>query len=172
MPNRVNSLLVADYKKTWSETKALVAVGYPGLPVKKVDALRGELAKRGVRIKFVRNILAAIAFKEMGHPDLSPICVGQTAFAWSEDPVSLARFFVEYQKEHPELKVHGALVEATVVPASGIQSLADSPTKQELKSILSGQALSAGRRLSGQFLAAGSKVAGQIKKMADKEDAA
>jgi large subunit ribosomal protein L10 len=169
MPNRVNQLLVKQYMKAFEDKSSLISIGYEGLSVESTNAMRNTMVERGYGLLFVKNRIANIAFKEMGRPDISAMCEGQTAFADSEDPVSLARFLVDFRKEHKEIKIHGALVENTVVNEAGVIDLSKSPTKAELKGMISGQALSPGAKVSGALLGAGAMLASQIKKLADGE---
>ncbi len=170
MPNKVNQLQVAEYKKAFKSVGFVIAVGYPKMTVQSMNDLRGKLAGMGAKMLFVRNRLAAIAMKELGHGDVLPICKEQTAFIWGEDPVSTARFLVDFKKEHAEMLLHGALLEKEVLDSKQVVELSKSPTKEELKSIISGQILSLGGKLSAQMLAAGGLVASQIKKIGEGED--
>lgn len=170
MPNRVNELQVKQYKEVLKDASFVIAVGYPKMDVKGMDALRGKLAKANAKMLFVRNRLAAIACRDLGLGEVKSICVGQTAFVWGEDPVSVARFLVDFKKERAELLLHGALLEKETLDSKQVIELSKSPTKEELKSIISGQILSMGGKLSAQLLGAGGLVASQIKKIADKEN--
>ena len=172
MPNRVNTLQVETYKKAFKDAGFIIAVGYPKLNVQGIDELRGKLAAIGGKMLFVRNRLADIAMRELGHGAVKNICKEQTAFVWGEDPVSVVRFLVDFKKGRQELLLHGALVEQSVLDSSQVAELAKSPTKQELKSIISGQILHPGGGLSAQFLSGGARVAGQIKKRAEEGDEA
>lgn len=174
MPNRINVLQVEQYKRAFKDAGFVIAVGYPKLNVKGIDELRGKLEGMGAKMLFVRNRLANIAMKELGHGEVKDICKEQTAFVWGEDPVSVARFLVDFKKEHAELLLHGALLEKAVLDSKQVIDLSKSPTKEELKSIISGQIISMGGKLSAQLLAGGGAIASQIEKIAEKgeEDAA
>ncbi len=169
MPNKVNQLQVAQYKKAFKSAGFVIAIGYPKLTVQAMDELRGKLAGLGGTMLFVRNRLAVIAMKELGHGDVKPICQEQTAFVWGEDPVSTARFLVDFKKEHAELNIHGALLEQEILDSQQVVDLSKSPTKEELKSIISGQIIAMGGKLSAQMLAAGGLVASQIKKIGEEK---
>ncbi|MDR1534840.1 MAG: 50S ribosomal protein L10 [Planctomycetota bacterium] len=169
MPNRVNRLQVEAYKKRLGEAGFILAVGYPKLNVKGMDDLRGRLAGLGAKMLFVRNRLVNIALRELGQGEALGICQGQTAFVWGEDPVAMARFLVDFKKERPELQLHGALLENSLLDSAGVLELSKSPTKGELKSIISGQALSRGGNLSSCLLATGARLASQIKNRAEPE---
>jgi large subunit ribosomal protein L10 len=165
----VNKLQVEVYKKRFKDASFLISVGYPKLNVKGMDDLRGRLAAQGGNILFIRNRLAVIAVKELGLGDAKAICHEQTAFVWGEDPVSTARFLVDFKKEHAELLIHGALLDQESLGGEAVIALSKSPTREELKSIISGQALAMGGRLSAQFIAAGGLLASQVEKLASEE---
>ncbi len=169
MPNKINLLQVGQYKKLLKDASFVIAVGYPKLNVAGIDALRGKLAGMNASMLFVRNRLVNIAMKELGHGEVKEICKEQTAFVWGEDPVSVARFLVDFKKEHPELLLHGALLEKAILDSAQVVELSKSPTKEELKSIISGQILAMGGKLSAQLLSGGGLVASQIEKIATPE---
>jgi large subunit ribosomal protein L10 len=171
MPNRVNQLLVKQYKEAFKGAKAVVSIGYPGMGVNDVHAMRGKLGAAGCAMHFVRNRIVCKAFEEMGLPDVKGLCAEQTAFVLGEDVVSLARLLVDMQKEYKALKLHGALVDGSVVKgAAGVVDVSKSPTKEELKSIISGQMLQPARNVSGAALSVGAKLASQIKRIAEKDE--
>ncbi len=107
MPNKINILQVAQYKKLLKDVSFVIAVGYPKMNVAGIDELRTKLEAMNATMLFVRNRLANIAMKELGHGEVKDICKEQTAFVWGEDPVSVARFLVDFKKEHAELLLHG-----------------------------------------------------------------
>ncbi len=172
MPNRVNQLLVESYKERFQDAENLVAVGYEGLDIENTNDLRARLAAQDIRMLFIKNRLVEIAFRELGRPSVKDICQGQTAFATSEDPVALARFLMEYKKEHDQLRIHGALVEGTLLDTDQVTDLSKSPTKEELKGQISGQALAPGANVSGALIGIGRTLAGQIKQISENEEEA
>ncbi len=164
MPNRVNQLLLKEYLNRFDGVQSVVSVGYEGLPVSSQGKLRDELAAKDIRLTFVKNRLVNIAFKEMGLPEVKDICSGQTAFAYGEDPVAIARYLVDFAKSNAEtFKIHGGMVESTILDEAGVTELSKSPTKEELKSIIVGQALGPGSAVAGALNGPASTIAGQIK---------
>lgn len=171
MPSLLNELLVKEYKDRFADSSNLISVGYERMNIKSTNALRAQLEERKTALRFVKNRLICIAFKELEKPDIKPLCIGQTALIETgEDPVSMARFLVDFAKEHPELTFHGAIVENTVIDSKGVITLSKSPTKEELKGQISGQVLNPGATLSGALIGTGSLIASQIKSMIDKEE--
>lgn len=163
MPNRINQLLLEEYKSRFEGLQNAISIGYEKLPMKKQGQMRDEMSAKGIKFCFVKNRLANIAFKELGLPEISGICSGQTGLAYGEDPVAIARYVMDFAKANPEVKVHGAMVESTVLDAAGVKALSTSPTKEELKSRLVGQFLSAGGNVAGALMGPASTIAGQIK---------
>ena len=168
MPNRVNQLLLKQYTDAYQSVGSFISVGYEGMNVKATNLLRTRLAERNVRLLFVKNRIVQRAFREMSRPDVAPICIGQSAFVDSEDPVGLARLLVDFQREHKELKIHGAVVEEQVLDEKGVLDLSRSPTKEELKGMIVSQALGPGGRVAGALLGPARTIAGQIKKLVEK----
>ncbi len=170
MPNKVNILQVEQYKQTFKDADFVIAVGYPKMNVAGIDEMRSKLEAAGCQMMFVRNRLANIAMKELGKGEVLEICKEQTAFVWGEDPVSTARFLVDFKKEHKEVVIHGAMVESQILNSDQVTVLSKSPTKEELKSIISGQILAMGGKLSAILLSGGGLVASQIEKIAKKDE--
>ena len=163
MPNRINQLLLEEYKSRFEGLQNAITIGYEKLPMKKQGQMRTEMAAKGIKFCFVKNRLANIAFKELGLPEITGICSGQTGLAFGEDPVAIARYIVAFAKENPEVKIHGGMVESTVLNTAGVNSLSTSPTKEELKSQLVGQILSAGGNVVAAAMGPARTIAGQIK---------
>lgn len=172
MPNRINELLVQQYKKTFANVPSVVSIGYPKMDVHKTHALRNALAAQGYELLFVKNRIANIAFKEMGvEGGIMGMVNGQSAFAFGgEDPVALARLLVQFQKEHPELVLHGALIDGVVVGPEGAQLLAKSASKPELQSQISGQLTATARAIASAVLAPANQIASQIKTLIENKE--
>lgn len=163
MPNRVNQLLVRDYKKRFDGVMNFVSVGYEGMNYADQGTMRNQIAAAGFDFFFVKNRLADLALRELGRPSVRGICSGQTAFAYGEDPVAIARFFVEFRKKNEALKIHGAVVEDTILDENAVVALSKSPSKEELKGQIAGQALSPGSKLAGALMGPARTIAGQLK---------
>lgn len=167
MPNRVNQLLLKDYTNRFKGVESLVSIGYEGMTVADQVKMRDELAAKEISLTFVKNRIANIAFKELELPEVKSICCNQTAFACGEDPVAIARFMVDFAKANDTLKLHGAMVEGTILDEAGVKDLAKSPTKDELKAQIVGQALGPGSQLAGALMGPASTIAGQLKTRID-----
>ncbi len=172
MPSRINQLLIEQYKKTFRGVDAIVSVGYPKMDVVNTHALRNKLAAGGAKLMFMKNRLADLALKELGvAAGAKAMTSGQSAFAFGgEDPVALARVLVDFQKEHPELQLHGAMIDGAVVGPEGAKELAKSPTKPELQARISGQLTAPARALASAVLAPANQIAAQIKTLVENKE--
>ena len=74
MPNKINLLQVEQYKRLLKDIPFVIAVGYPKLNVAGIDELRTKLDGMNAKMLFVRNRLANIAMKELGHGEVKEIC--------------------------------------------------------------------------------------------------
>lgn len=163
MPSRINELMIKEYKHCYQDVSNIISVGYEGLDVMTTNLFRTRLAERNISLAFVKNRIVNLAFKELGRPEVGAICQGQTAFAVAEDLVSMARFLVDFRKEHKQLKIHGGLLEEQLFDTEGVVTIAKSPNKDELRSIISGQTLALGGKVVSALLGPAHTLAGQIK---------
>jgi len=172
MPSRINELLLAQYKKAFRGAGGIVSIGYEKMGVAVTHELRGKLAAQGYRLLFVKNRIARLALKELGAGgDTGLLTDRQSAFAWGgDDPVSLARLLVDFQKRHPELVLHGAWVDGVAVGAAGAKDLSESPTRPELQSRLSGQIMEPGRAVASAIGAPAALLAAQIKTLVENRE--
>jgi large subunit ribosomal protein L10 len=172
MPNRVNKLLVKEYQARFKGVADLVLIGYEGLEVNAQCQMRDAFADKGVSFCFVKNRLVNIAFKELGLSEVKSLCFGQTAFVYGKDPVAIARQLADFSKTSDKLKIHGALVENTLIDAEGVKALAKSPTKEELKAQIVGQALAPGRNIAAAITSPASNIAGAVRSLIGRLEAA
>lgn len=163
MPNLVNQLLLKEYKARFEGVQNVVSVGYEGIDVAEQGKMRDELIEAGIEFLFVKNRVVNIAFKELGLPEVIGICSGQTAFAFGEDPVAIARYMTAQKKANENFKIHGAMVESTILGEAEVVALSKSPNKEELKAIIVGQALAPASNIAGAINGPANTIAGQVK---------
>ncbi len=170
MPNLVNNLLVKHYLERFKNCRNFIAVGYEGLDAKATTAFRAQLAAKKMRMTFVRNRLFRLAVRQLGRPDVKPIFHGQTAVVEGDDPIAVARFLAEFQKENKALKIHGALLDNALLEAPAAAELAKCPSQAELRAMIVGQILSPAGLVVGALLAPGRRLAGIAQAQAEKEE--
>lgn len=116
-----------------SQAQGVVLTDYRGISVNKMSDLRRQLREAGVELKVVKNTLAKRAADELGITGLEQYLEGPTALAYSlTDPVAPAKHVSEFIKAKKILEIKAGLVEGKVISASGVQALADLPSREVL----------------------------------------
>src|SRR5688572_14150848 len=70
MPSRINTAMVAEYKKKLGASPDFVAVDTKGLSVLQFTELRKLAREKGVQVLVVKTSLAVIALKDAAPPEL------------------------------------------------------------------------------------------------------
>jgi large subunit ribosomal protein L10 len=111
---------------------SLVAAEYSGLTVGQITALRKSARNAGVYMRVVRNTLARRALEGTQFACMQEKLVGPLLLAFSnEDPGAAARLIRDFVKTNDKLKVMALAIDNQLLPASGLNSLANLPTRDE-----------------------------------------
>ena len=70
---------------------------YRGLNVNQLDELREKMRETG-NVKVTKNRITKLALKETTHSDAENLFSGPTAIALSQDPITIAKILVKFQK--------------------------------------------------------------------------
>ena len=76
MPNRVNQLLLAEYKQRFGETDGFIAVGYETMDANTTAAFRATLDEKGIKLKpehLGATLLAMADLDPLDYGKASPI---------------------------------------------------------------------------------------------------
>lgn len=140
MPTQQKIASVAELKELIAQASALYFVDFTKVGANDINSIRRRLGEIGVRMKVVKNRLAARALTEGGVPAaIEDILVGPTSVVFAgEDPVAPARVLKDIQRRLADLRVKGAFLEGTVYPAAQFDFLAALPTKADLRAELTG----------------------------------
>lgn len=119
--------LTADYK----DKKNLVVANYKGINAHQSNAFRRELREKNIKVKVVKNSLAAITFKELGVSALGQMLKAPTVVASNDDdPVVLAKALKKCSKEIPGFKIVGGWVDGALMSFENIDTLASIPSRE------------------------------------------
>ena len=125
--------IVNEMIEKFKEASAGVFVDYRGLTVEEDTELRRKFREAGVEYKVVKNTLTSRAAKEVGLEALDPILNGPTALAMSVDnPVAPAKIIAEFAKKHEALEVKAGFMDGAVMSVAEVNTLAATPTREEL----------------------------------------
>ena len=140
--------LVAELHQDFEDSTLVVVTRQLGLTVAEVSELRKQLRNAGCKFKVTKNRLAKIALKETKFEPLESVFTGPTAIAISKDPVAAAKVAVEFAKGNDKLTIVGGALDADMLDANDVQSLASLPSLDELRG-----------KIVGLLQAPGTKVA-------------
>ncbi|SDB23644.1 50S ribosomal protein L10 [Eubacterium oxidoreducens] len=131
--------IVDEISECIKDAQSVVLVDACGLTVAQDTVLRKELREAGVTYKVYKNTLMKRAFEGTDCEKLVDSLVGPTAIAVSkEDATAPARILAKFAKTAENLELKSGVVEGEFYDATGIQTIASIPSRDELLSKLLG----------------------------------
>ena len=131
--------IVDEIKGHIAGAQSAVLVDYRGLTVEQDTKLRKALREAGVVYKVYKNTLLKRAFEGTDFAQLNGELEGPTAVAIGlEDATAPARIISEFAKTAPALEIKAGVVEGTYYDATGMQAIANIPSREVLISRLLG----------------------------------
>ena len=115
------------------KAELIIVADYRGLDVAGVTDLRRRLKTEACSYRVVKNTLTRLACRKIGLDALEPYLEGPTAIAYtSADPVSAARVFLEFSRQHEALSVKGGLLSGHSLDSAQIKELGEIPPREIL----------------------------------------
>ncbi len=141
MPAERKISLVADIKKDIERAEVVIGTDHSQLGVSEFQALRRAMMPAEVRVRVVKNSLAALAAKEAGRPEIAEILKGPTTLTFGfGDPIAPARQLMAHLNASSlELPIHGGWMDGKVLTALEIVELAKIPSKEDLLAAIIGK---------------------------------
>ncbi len=125
--------IVADLVEKMKAASAGVIVNYSGITVEDDTAMRAELRKANVSYSVIKNTMIKRACDEVGYQALNEVLEGMTAIAVSsEDPVAPAKILKKYADKIETFELKGGFVDGEILDKSGLDTLAQTPSKEVL----------------------------------------
>ncbi len=119
--------LISDYKGV----NNFIVVSFKGVNTQQANVLRRDLSENDIKLRVVKNSLAAIALKEAGVPALGQMLEGPSAITASDnDPVILIKVLTKWSKEISALKIVGGLIDGEMLSLDDIKTLSAIPSRQ------------------------------------------
>jgi large subunit ribosomal protein L10 len=119
--------LISDYKGV----NNFIVVSFRGINTQQANTLRRGLSEKDIKLKVVKNSLAAIAFNEVGIPALGQMLEGPSAITVSDnDPVILTKVLTKWSREISGLKIVGGLIDGEMLSLDDIKALSTIPSRQ------------------------------------------
>jgi large subunit ribosomal protein L10 len=125
--------LIDDYEKGMAAAPHAFLLGYKGITVPQVTALRDKVRDSGGHYEVVKNTLALRAIDGKALAELKEHFVGPTAVVYSmTDPVALAKALTDFAKDVPAVQFKAGLVESRSIAANQIKDIASLPSREQL----------------------------------------
>ena len=140
MSRIVNDVLISGLAQEMAGADSCVVVGPRGLTVKEVQDLRTRLRESNIKMRVVKNKLAALSLKDTEMAGVGALLDGPSAILYGGDGATVISKIIveEVKKAKKKLVIHGGYSEGEVLDASGIDSLSKAPTRDEALSMLMG----------------------------------
>lgn len=134
------TLLIDDLLKRMNGSPFLFIVDYSGLTVPGWEELRKRLRANGSEIHVTKNNLVRKAAEKAGYPEkIGDALVGQTAVVTGDSEVcAVAKVLKTFAKEFEKPKLRAGVLDGALLTPEAINSLADLPSKEVLRSQLLG----------------------------------
>ena len=135
MDRSQKEIAVKELEEIFDGAGSVVMAAYSGMTVAEMTELRAKLRERGATIRVVKNRLAKIALKGKPFEAAAEKFTGPVAIAWAEDMISAPKVAVDYAKESDLFDIIGGFMGEEVLDVSGVTTLSQLPSREELISM-------------------------------------
>lgn len=132
--------VIKSLKNEFAESQASFLVGYKGLTVAQVQALRRKLRSQGGEFKVVKaRLMKRAAEGVVGAQELEPYFKNQVALVFVNKEVApIAKTLVDFSKENTALMIVVGCADKQLMEAGDIKLLASLPSREVLLAQLCG----------------------------------
>jgi len=141
MPNVVKQMMMRELNEELKDADGMLVVGLSGLTVKETEDLRNKLAEASVPLRMVPNRLARLALKDRGLDPPAGLFKGNVGISWGgpEAAIHAAKVMkAAPARKDGRLAYLGALLEGNFLDATDAASMAEMPSRDELRSRILG----------------------------------
>jgi len=132
-------VLAKEYNDKFANSSSVFVLDYQGLNVKEMQKLRRNIKRVNAELSVVKNNVLKYGAAGTHAEKIADMFVGPTAVALSsEDPVSVAKVFIESAKEFQQIKIKGGIVDGSVLGEPEIKNLSKLPTREVMYAQLMG----------------------------------
>lgn len=168
MSKFVKEKLIDETKNAIGDSRDILAVDVSRLTGNEVNAMRGDLAARGITVKSVKSSLGRIVSRQVGLDGFDGRLRGPTTLVWGgEDIVALSRELTAWVKKIDRLSILGACFEGKTLDSAGVEALSKSPGRAELIGRVVQLIQSPGGTLVGAIVGPGGRLQGQLSAKAE-----
>lgn len=125
--------LIQGYEAALAEAPHAFIMGYQGISVPQVTALREKVRQSGGTYVVVKNTLALRAVDGKALGELKQHFTGATAVAFTQgDAVALAKTLTQFAKDVPTIQFKGGMVDRQPIAGEQVKEIASLPGREEL----------------------------------------
>ena len=133
MPTAEKAQAIEQAKEWYSKSTGIVFADYSGLRVKDLQALRGDLRKKGAEIHILKNTLFRIAAGDDAAKVSPELHNGATAYAFVFDnETDIAKALLDYARTSRKLVVKGGFFGGRSLSAKEVEQLSQLPPRDIL----------------------------------------
>lgn len=171
MPTADKQAAVEELDGIFNKAGVVVVAHYAGLTVAQMQILRRRMRDAGGEVRVAKNRLAKIALEGRPTKKMGNFLKGQTVLAYSEDPVAAAKVARGFAKENDKYIILGGAMGDQVLDPSGVEAVANLPSRDELIASIVGLIGSPGGNLVAAIGAPASDIAGILTTLEEREAA-
>jgi len=131
--------VVKEVVEIFENAKGVFITDFQGLNVEKISELRRKCREASVSYRVIKNTLARLAAKEVGHEEMISFLEGPSAIAFSyDDPSAPARVITEFAKQADKPTIKMSLFEGEFFGPDKVAQIAALPSKKVLLTKIAG----------------------------------
>src|SRR3954471_24496587 len=169
-PEKAN--IVSELSESLRRSPFVLVTDYRGMKVADFSELRSRLAPAGAEVHVVKNNFLKLAMADSGFPQVGEQFAGQTAVVIGEaDVAPVAKIFKTFATEFKLAALRVGFVDRAVLSTAELETLAELPAREILRTQLLGLLLAPATRLVRLFNQPAAALARLLNAKAEKEGA-
>ena len=135
MTREQKSNLIETLSAEFAASQEIAVAGYRAVTVKELEAMRNEARANGLKVKVVKNTLAAIALSKANIEGLE--LKDTNIVVWGPDQLDVCKLIAKFADSYKDrLVVKSAYLDGKAVDASTVIAMSKLPSKNELIGML------------------------------------
>jgi len=127
--------IIESLSAEFAASQGLAVAGYRAVTVKELEAMRNEARANGMKVKVVKNTLAAIALDKAKIEGLE--LKDTNIVVWGPDQLDVCKLIAKFADSYEDrLVVKSAYLDGKVVDAATVIAMSKLPSKNELIGML------------------------------------
>lgn len=131
--------VVESLKTNFAENDGVFVVNFQGLTVAQMQKLRGQLRKKGGKLKVAKGrLMRRAAGDDECMLQLAPQFKGQVGLVFASDSAAIAKVLYDFSKDNEALRLIAGCMDAQLVDSEAMGRIALLPSKEVLLAQLCG----------------------------------